>query len=162
MADNTRNATIAGILFKLDDPYAEGHSCTAQEAKALNQTRAENICNNFRDKVKKAAEEAGGTLPEAKIAEFQEEISQYASTYIFSAAGGGRVTDPVEREAKAMATQALDAIIRAKGMTPSAYKKENKEKYDQNIATLMQKEEIIKGAQKIVKDKEKLTAGLEV
>ena len=54
--------TIQGESFSVDMPYSEGHVCTSTQAGALNQTRAENLRNNFASSVKKAAaaaDEAG-------------------------------------------------------------------------------------------------------
>ena len=52
----TKEITIAGQTFAVLQPYAEGHTITEAEAKALNQVRAENVRNNMAGKVKAAAE----------------------------------------------------------------------------------------------------------
>ena len=43
-----KTISISGQAFDVSTPYAAGHTLTEAEAKVLNQTRAENIGNNFR------------------------------------------------------------------------------------------------------------------
>ena len=49
-----KTITIQGVEFTVASPYAEGHTITEAEAKALNQVRAENIRNNCAGLVKAA------------------------------------------------------------------------------------------------------------
>jgi hypothetical protein len=46
---------IMGLQFEVRAPYCAGHLCTAGEARALNQTRLENIRNNLAAKAKQGA-----------------------------------------------------------------------------------------------------------
>lgn len=154
-----RKVTIQGQLFDLDDPYAEGHTCSAMEAKALNQTRAENIRNNFAGEVKKLQGDADA-LTEAQVAQLQAQLNEYASKYEFSV-GAGRVTDPVEKEAKRIAKELLDAKIISKGTSVKKYiEAQGQDKYDGLLAQLMEKEEIQKEAQAIVKKRSKLAENI--
>lgn len=91
----TQTITIAGKPFTVEPRYAEGHSLSANEASALNQTFFENLRNNFAGKAKD-----GGT---------QEEFDQYSSAYQFGVrtGGGGGSRDPIEVEAMSLARDAV-------------------------------------------------------
>jgi hypothetical protein len=155
-----RKVTIAGQLFDLDDPYTEGHTATAMEAKALNQTRAENIRNNFAATVKKLQGEAE-SLTDAQVKQLQSELDAYAKAYEFSV-GAGRVTDPVEKEAKRIATELLDGAIAKKGTSKKKYIEANgQEKYDELLLGLMEKEQVQKEAASIVAKRNKLADSIE-
>ena len=89
----TKEITIAGQTFAVLQPYAEGHTITEAEAKALNQVRAENVRNNMAGKVKAAAE---GTAKEGEptadnIVDF---VTAYDAAYVFTLAsvGGGTMS----------------------------------------------------------------------
>ncbi len=134
--------TIQGLAFEVDLPYAAGeHVLTAGEANALNQTRAENLRNNFAPKVKKAMEEYrkangledGAEFPitnldhDALIAEF----TAYAGEYEFSTragGGGSRVpTDPVGKEAHRIAWDKIKAALTKQGIKIDSVGKEKKD-----------------------------------
>lgn len=154
-----RNITIDGVPFELTDTYAEGHSCTALEAAALNQTRAENLGNNFRKTVKDAKDEAGN-ISDAKLAELQAEFAKKADEYVFSA-GGGRTTDPVEKEARILAQSIVDGKIAEKGMSKKDFLASYKDKYDAKVAELMGNENVRKRAEKIVKERQNAAASID-
>jgi len=143
-----RSITISGEVFTINDAYAEGATINALEAGALNQTRAENIGNSFRTKVKALKDE--GAFDEKAAAAMQEEIAKYAGEYQFST-GGGRSADPIQKEAKGIAMQQVDAAISAKGVTKTAYIKENKDKYDALVAQVQAMPEVQKKAAELVK-----------
>lgn len=103
--------TIAGQSFTAPQPYAEGHSLTANEAAALNQTYAENLRNNFASKVKEAVE-AGSFDLEL----FQSRFEEYANEYEFGVrTGGGRSGDAVMVEAMKIARESVRAALVKKG-----------------------------------------------
>ena len=157
---NERKVTIAGTIFSLTDTYSEGHTINAMEAKALNQTRAENIRNNFADKVKKAQGDAA-SLTDEQVAALQSELDTYASSYEFSV-GGGRVTDPIEREAKRIAEELVNGKIAEKGLSVAKYKEANgKDKYDSLVAQVMESEGVRKEAEAIVRKRSKLADSIE-
>lgn len=110
------DVTIAGEVFKIDTPYNEGHTITAGEAQALNQTRQENLRNNFAKKVKDAKE--AGTFD---LAAFQTQLDEYAAQYEFGVRQGGGGTrapsDPVKREALKIAEEWLKTKLLGKGKT---------------------------------------------
>lgn len=160
MATNDRKITIAGQLFDLSDVYAEGHVVTAMEAKALNQTRAENIRNNFAGEVKKVQGERE-TLTAEEVAKLQTELNKYAKTYEFSV-GGGRITDPVEREAKRIATEMVDAKIASTGVSKAKYiEAKGKDKYDALVAQVMDMDQVRNEAASVIKKRNKLADSIE-
>lgn len=105
--------TIAGKSFSLFQPYAEGHVLTAGEAGALNQTFAENIRNNFAKSVSSAVE--AGTFDQGV---FQGQLEDYMSDYEFGVrrGGGGRVGDPVMREALLIAKDLVRKALAKAGI----------------------------------------------
>lgn len=160
MATNDRKITIAGQLFDVTDVYAEGHTINAMEAKALNQTRAENLRNNFASEVKKVQGERE-TLTAEEVTALQAKLNEYAKSYEFFV-GGGRVTDPVEREAKRIATELVDAKIASKGTSKAKYiEAQGKDKYDALIAKLMDTDQVKAEAASIIKKRNKLADSIE-
>lgn len=103
--------TIAGKTFSIPLPYAAGHTISANEAAALNQTWAENARNNFAKKVKEA-EEAGSFDHSV----FQANLDDYLSEYEFGVRTGGRSGDPVMVEALSIAREKVRAAIVKKGI----------------------------------------------
>lgn len=117
--------TIGGLTFKIAEPYAEGHTLTAGEADALNQTFRENVRNNLASDIAEAVEaskkEGAPALDHAKL---QADVEAYSSGYEFGqrGPGGGRVTDPVEAAAMDIARELVKQAIRSKGLKLSDYK----------------------------------------
>lgn len=100
--------TISGQTFEVEPRYSEGHTLTANEAAALNQTFFENIRNNCAAKVKEGATQA--------------DIDAYVSTYQFGVrTGGGGSRDPVEVEAMNMARDSVKDAIRKSGKNISDF-----------------------------------------
>ena len=69
-----KTISTQGVTIEVAEPYAEGHTCTAAEAKALNQVRAENVRNNTRKATMDAIEAASS--PEAAQAAVQALIAE--------------------------------------------------------------------------------------
>lgn len=160
MANATRKITIAGQLFEIADVYAEGHTINAMEAKALNQTRAENLRNNFASTVKEKQGEAE-SLTEAQVAELQAELTKYAETYEFSVSGG-RVTDPVEREAKRIAVEMIDGKIAEKGLSRAKYiEAKGKPAYDELVEKVMNLDQVRNEAAAVIKKRNKIADQIE-
>lgn len=111
----SRKITIAEEEFKIPQPIEEGHVCTAGQASTLNQTLAENVRNNFRIKVKEAAE--AGT----DMADVQKEITAYIKEYEFGArrGGGGRTANPTDQEAMTLARGLVKKALLKKGVNLS-------------------------------------------
>lgn len=151
---------IAGHKFQVSQPYEAGHVLTEIEARVLNQVRSENIANNLRKAVKEA--EANGTLDEiAKL------VAEYDAQYQFttpSEGGGRRTLDPVEREARSIAREAIKTKLAEQGRK---IKDVDPAKLEEAIANLVEtNEEIMKLATTRVKQRQKAIegslAGLEI
>lgn len=147
----SRVITIAGQSFDIgEDPFTEGHVLTANEAKHLNQTRAENIRNNMAKKVKELAE---------KGEDATAIVLEYASQYDFSSAVRSTRTpvDPVEKEALRLAKEQLRAAISAKGYKVKDFPKDQ---FDARAEELAQREDFIKAAKKSLAEKRKVAESL--
>lgn len=157
---------INGQEFKISQPYEAGHVLNDAEAKALNQTRSENIGNNLRSLVKEAVElsEKGDN---SKLNELSDLVAKYDAEYTFALGGGGvstRKLDPLEREAKEIANEIIKADLAKKGrklsQVPEGMSKEEwAEKLDATREMLMGKDEVLKAAKKRLAEKNKLAEG---
>jgi hypothetical protein len=130
--------TIQGLPFEVDRPYVAGsHELTAGEAHALNQTRAENLRNNFASVVRKAmdeyrkanslAEDAEVPVTELDKEALDEAFANYVSEYEFALGGGGgprTPVDPVLREAQSIALKKVKEALSAKAIKISSVSKE--------------------------------------
>lgn len=156
----TKELSIHGEKFTVNAPYAEGHTINAAEAKTLNQTRGENIANNFRSQVRDALDGKGEGLDAVRQA-----FASYDQEYTFAMGGGTRVSmDPVEREAISIAKASLKELIREqKGMSVKDYLaiEGNQDKYDANVEKISTKDEVLKVARKRVADKKKQVVSTE-
>lgn len=160
MADNTATLHILEQPFTVTMPFVEGHVCTAAEAKVLNQTRRENLGNNFRSKVKDALD----SEKELTMEQVQAEFAKADAEYVFTLAnvGGGRGGDPVEKEAKAMAREMLKAHLAKTGRkltgAPDGETEESwKEKVAAEIERIAGTEDVMAAAKKQVEAKKKAT-----
>ena len=156
-----RNITIQGVEFEISEPYAEGHTCTEAEAKALNQTRSEAIRNNNAKRIKDAKEAHGDELPANILTELADAISTYDKEYEFTLAsvGGGRVSrDPVEVEARKIARTSIIAQLKTDNRTLKSVTdvEGGKEKLEAAIAQVAASDAVVKAAKKAVADRAKL------
>jgi hypothetical protein len=105
----TKTKTIEGKNFEISQPYAEGHTITAIEARVLNQTRSENIGNNIRAKLKAAIEEGQSDDQLAAL------VAELDASYEFTAAGtrAAAKLDPYEKEAIKMARELVKQNLAA-------------------------------------------------
>lgn len=157
----SRSITIQDVIFTIGDVYTEGHVCTAKEAQALNQTRAENIRNNFAKTVKDAKPEDGALTDEQKAA-LQSDLDKYAAEYEFSV-GGGRTLDPIDKEAKLIAANIIDGAIAKSGMSRAKYiETKGKDYYDGLIAQMMAKPNVRDEATEIVKRREAIADSVQI
>ena len=150
-----KTIVIQGVSVEVAQPYTEGHAITAAEAKALNQVRAENIRNNMASKVKEIKGEAE-ELSQDQLSAIGAAVSAYDAEYVFSmasAGGGGRTTDPLEAEAKAIAKQLVSNAVRAKGLKLKDYPKEA---FDAKVAEVMELPDVQAAAKERLKKKSKL------
>ena len=154
-----KDVTIQGVVVSITQPYAEGHTVTAAEAKALNQVRAENIGNNMRARIKKALEEADGDV--AAIQEsVQADVSEYDANYEFTLAsvgGGSTRMDPIEKEARKIANSLIMAKLREMGVTKKAYLEEHGEDaLNIKVAEVAENENVIAAAKAALAERQKL------
>jgi len=163
-----REVQIANVLVEVSTPYAEGHVCTEAEAKALNQTRVENISNALRKKIQElgtAAESAEGktvyTYAEDALAKVAELVAAYDAEYVFSmtSVGTSRTVDPLEKECIAVARQAITAELKRQGVK---IKDLPEGKMDAFIEQYKDNEKIVKLAKKRLKEREELSAGIDL
>ena len=145
-----KNITIAGEVFEISEPYAEGHVISTIEATRLNQLRGENIANNMRKAVKSA-------VTANNVAEIRREIVDYDAEYEFTAvvAGGRRTMDPVERESRAIARDSIKKSL-AEESPPRKLKDIDDEKLEVAVAEISERDVVVKLAKKRVAEKQKL------
>lgn len=151
---STKSISIAGIAFTLSAPYAAGHVITEAEARTLNQTRAENIGNNFRKDVKEAQEKG----PEA-LAALQAEIAKYDAEYNFTMTTARTPIDPIEAEAIRIAKEYVLGKIKEAGFASlKAYlasAPDKEAKYEANVEKVAASDETLKLAKQRVAAKAK-------
>ena len=154
----TKTISTQGITVEVADPYAEGHSCTAAEAKALNQVRAENVRNNTRKAVMEAIEAAGS--PEAAAKDVQKLISEYDASYEFTLAsvgGGSTRLDPLTKECRSIAREYIAGKIKEAGLTQKEYLEKNGENaIKDKIVELAENDAVVKLAKKNLAEREKM------
>lgn len=156
----TREIVIQKVTVEITDPYAEGHPLTAGEAKALNQTRAENIRNNMAAKAKTLQSEDGSYTEEA-LAAFAAAVADYDAAYEFTltSSGGARVVDPLEKECVSIARAAISAEIKRQGRK---LKDIPKETIDALIEQHKSNEKVVALAKKRLKEREGIAGALEL
>ena len=114
--------TIAELALSVAAPYAAGHVVTEAEAAMLNQTVAENIGNNLRQKIKDGQLDADGNPTGVPFTaeEAQAMVDAYTAEYEpgvrTSGGGSARIVDPVEKEARNMAKSKVLEHVKAKGL----------------------------------------------
>lgn len=157
---DTKTISIQGVEVTVRQPYAAGHTINEHEARALNQTRAENIGNNFRAAIKAAQEGKEGAKPlDAVLAE----LAEYDAGYEFTArAAGSRSTaTPLEKMIAKIAKNWLIAKLKENGTTFKAYIEANGEAVvEEKLAAVMANEAIQKLAKEELKKQEKAAAAL--
>lgn len=153
-----KEITIQGVAFNVTQPYAEGHVVTEAEAKALNQTRSENVRNNMAKSVKDAKAEHGDTLPDDVLTSLGLAVSEYDKAYVFTLAsvGGGRKSrDPVEIEANKIARAAIMGKLKELGKKLADV---DKDKLAAKIAEVAGSDKVVKAAKKAVADRAALAS----
>jgi len=153
-----KTITIQGVEFNVTQPYAEGHVVTEAEAKALNQTRSENVRNNMAKQVKDAKAEHGDVLPEDVLTSLGQAVSEYDKSYVFTLAsvGGGRKSrDPIEIEATKIARAAIMGKLKEQGKKVADV---DKDALAAKIAEIAEMPAVIKAAKKAVADRNNMAA----
>lgn len=154
--------TINGLQFELSAPYAEGHTINAIEARVLNQTRAENIGNNTRARIKEMQE---ANASEQEISDY---VSEVDTNYVFTAAGvsSSRKLDPIEREAVKIARDLLKAHLANDGrkltVAPEGLTEDEwADKVSAEVERIAALDEVVAAARKAVAQKQKQAEQLE-
>lgn len=164
-ATQRNDRLIGGVKVTVPAPYAEGQTITAGEAAMLNQTLAENISNNLREKVQKYVPEGspeGTVAREATGDEAQALVNAYVLAYEpgvrRAGIGGRRVLDPVEKEMRIIARSSLDNLLKTQGV------KRNEVNYDELLDQVLEEhgDAIRKKAEKIVKQRSEGDLGLDL
>lgn len=149
-----KQISIGGHDFDVATPYAEGHEINAAEAKALNQTRAENMANNFRKRVKEAGED------KPALAKVIAAFKDYDKNYVFTlaAAGGSRSSmTPLEKECRKVARAWLVNELKKTKTTIKAYTEKHDTDYVKTkVAEIAEVPAIQALAAQNLKDAEKL------
>lgn len=106
-----KSKVIDGDTYTISQPYEAGHTINEIEARVLNQTRAENIGNNIRAKLKEI-KETGATESwgEKKLTNaLVKAVEEIDAAYEFTAAAtrSSAKLDPVEKEARKQARDLL-------------------------------------------------------
>lgn len=150
---STKEITIAKHVFSIPQPFAAGHVMTEGEAKALNQTFAENIRNNMA----KAVETAFGEKPTEELSPetIADYVSKYAESYQFTvgSVGSKRVTDPLEVECRRIARTLLADALKAKGIAMSKVPEEAREA---KIAEIAARPQVVTQAKKNIDSRKKM------
>lgn len=157
-----KEITIQKHTFEVREPYAEGHVCSEAEAKALNQTRHENIRNNMARKIKDTLNGAEA-LNEEQMADISAQVAEYDASYEFTLAsvGGARKTkDPIDVEAGKIARAHVNAKIKEAGHTLADFKAtdEGKAKYDAAVEKVMGMDAVREEAARIVASRTELAS----
>lgn len=149
-----KTLTILGYDFTVDQPYDTGHVLTEGEAKALNQTRKENLGNNFRKTVQAeidlAEKESREVNVEALTAQFAELNAKYEFT--IAAVAAARKFDPLEKEVRRLIKEALRDQLSAQNKKLSDVPDE---KLEAILEANMENEAIVKLAKKNLEAKQK-------
>jgi hypothetical protein len=161
-APAVKQIQVAGHVVEVSTPYAEGHVCTGPEAAALNQTRAENIGNNVRLRIKAILEDEELSEDEKNSA-IAELVAEVDSKYVFAArvAASRATLTPVQKIALQTARGVVNGAIQDAGKTVKAWKEENGEDaYAAKVEEVAANEQIIAHAEKINKQNEELAKAL--
>lgn len=160
-----KEITVNGVLVKVPQPYDAGYQINEAEAKALNQTYAENIANNCRKAVKELAAE-DGTYDEASSKAAAKLVAEYADKYEFTLAsvGGSRAKlDPLTKECRSIARDAIVAEIKKAGKTVKAWEESQEEgALKAKIIEVAENEQIVKLAKKRLAERDNLASAITI
>lgn len=117
-----RTISVAGITFEIDQPYKAGHVLDDAEASAFNQLREENVRNNLRKKVEEWVTE-GKSQDDMQVL-----FDEYCESYTFGGRKGGRrIHDPILREMRNVAIEAIKPLVAKQGTTWANLAQEQKD-----------------------------------
>lgn len=124
----TDTGTEVSFLVNVPTPYLTGHVCSEGESAILNQVLAENVSNNLRAKLLAGVSEGTGDSATTRAfteTEAQALVDEYVASYEPGVRRGGggepRVTDPVEKEARAISREKAKEFVTSQGGKPKDY-----------------------------------------
>lgn len=147
------------LEFVVGQPFDEGHVCTAAEAKALNQIRAENIGNNWRSRVQATIAGEKDALSENDL---RQAFAKYDDEYVITvgSVGSGKAQlTPLERECRRIAKGLVIAqLAKTSEAHPNGRKQKDidPEAFEAQIARFAEHEQVLKLAKKNLKEQENL------
>lgn len=147
------DTTIASQKFSIPQPFVAGMTLDEGGARALNQLVRENVRNNLAGRLKEDAEGKVQGLTQA-------DVDAYVTEYEFGAARGGggeRGLTPVERKARAIAREKVKAALAAKNIKLDLKTEAGKAKMEELVSNVAAKPEIVKMAEKQLRDIEKIS-----
>lgn len=154
-----RNITVNETQYQVKDAaeagIVAGMVLDEAAAKQLFQVRVENIGNLVRKPVKEMA--AAGKSAD----EIQAYITERDNAYSFAVrgeGGGRRAVDPLERECRLLAIDAIKDKLAAQNRKYSDVKKENPEGLEAKIEQFAEHPDIVKLAKKRLAEKRKAGA----
>lgn len=117
---NTQKRKISHIYFQLPKPFAEGHTCSAEEAEALNDAFARRVSQQVSAEVAEVSTRVEATATEDARVDWadgwsqeraqQEIVNAYVSDFSWTR---DRTRDPVETEIFRLARVAVeDAMLK--------------------------------------------------
>ena len=113
--------TIQGLVFPARQIFDEGHILSAVEAGVMNQTRDENLRNNYAAKIKATMKDekvdSVGALNKEALTQLQSNFPTFEEAYEFGSRGGAREVDPERKQAILLATDSVKKALQKKGMT---------------------------------------------
>lgn len=150
--------SIYDLDFSVAQPYSAGHTLTDGEARALNQTRKENLGNNFRKAVKAEQDAAAAEAREVNLDGLRAAFAELDAKYEFTLAtvSASKKLDPVERETRNLIKSELRTALAAED-PPRKWADLTDEQQEELIELNMDNEAIIKLAKRIVADRGKVT-----
>jgi hypothetical protein len=156
-----KTLSILGNDFNVSMPYDAGHTLNDAEAKVLNQTRRENLSNNFRAKVK-AFMDGAEDAEHKTLEELQAAFAELDSSYVFtlSTASAAVKYSPEEKEARAIArdyikTELDKAGRKMKDVPEGMTESEWDDALEAEIARIASMDDVVKMAKDIVKARTK-------
>ena len=115
----SHNITIQGLVFPARQIFDEGHTLSAVEAGVMNQTRDENLRNNYAAKIKSFMKEGKiekiENLSDEQKADLVAKFPTFEEAYEFGSRGGAREVDPVRKQALLFATDSVKKALQKKG-----------------------------------------------
>ncbi len=115
----SHNITVQGLVLPARQIFEEGHTLSAVEAGVMNQTRDENLRNNYAAKIKASMKEAKVDRVENLTDEMKKDLvakfPTFEEAYEFGSRGGAREVDPVRKQAMLFAKESVKKALQNKG-----------------------------------------------